>query len=33
MFQESLQFQETITFYYSKQIGPKVIGHVSLALA
>ncbi len=31
MFQESLQFQETITFYYSKQIGPMVIGHVFLA--
>jgi hypothetical protein len=32
MFQESLQFQETITLYYTKQISPKVIGHVSLAL-
>jgi hypothetical protein len=32
MFWESLQLQETIAFYHSKQIGPKVIGHVSFAL-
>jgi len=30
MFQETLQFQKAIIFYYNRQIGAKVIGHVPL---
>lgn len=30
MFQETLQFQKAIVFYYNRQTGGKVSGHVPL---